>query len=196
MSAHGQATSTEQDKADGGQLGFGFLLRRHRQGAGLTQEELASRSGLSVRTIRDLERGRAKSPHRESVRVLITALGLVGTEAAEFRQASRAGQGTRSGQTHFGTSALCELPSGVADFTGRSAELARLRIWAAEVGPVQERPAGTVVISAILGVVLHCRRPRHADRVRAVRHAGQMAGASSSKATATRSWTGWSTASS
>jgi transcriptional regulator with XRE-family HTH domain len=36
---------------------FGALLRRWRQAAGLTQEELAERAGLSRRGINDLERG-------------------------------------------------------------------------------------------------------------------------------------------
>ncbi|MCF3179985.1 helix-turn-helix domain-containing protein [Streptomyces polychromogenes] len=36
--------------------GFGAHLRGRRSAAGLTQEELAERSGLSVRAIRDLEK--------------------------------------------------------------------------------------------------------------------------------------------
>lgn len=37
---------------------FGAVLRRYRSVAGLTQEELARRSGLSLRAISDMERGR------------------------------------------------------------------------------------------------------------------------------------------
>ena len=44
--------------------------------AGLTQEELAARTGLSVRAIGDLERGRTARPHSRSVKVLAQALGL------------------------------------------------------------------------------------------------------------------------
>jgi DNA-binding XRE family transcriptional regulator len=36
---------------------FGELLRDHRRAAELTQEELAERAGVSVRTVSDLERG-------------------------------------------------------------------------------------------------------------------------------------------
>jgi transcriptional regulator with XRE-family HTH domain len=36
---------------------FGALLRRYREEAGLTQEALAERAGLSARGISDLERG-------------------------------------------------------------------------------------------------------------------------------------------
>src|SRR4051794_33477169 len=54
---------------------FGAALRRHRLAAGLTQEQLAERAGLSVRGIQDLERGARRSPHPETVRRLSEALG-------------------------------------------------------------------------------------------------------------------------
>jgi transcriptional regulator with XRE-family HTH domain len=43
---------------DGEPSAFGELLRRHRAEAGLTQEALAERAGLSRRRIADLERCR------------------------------------------------------------------------------------------------------------------------------------------
>ena len=49
---------------------FAVLLRRHRLAAGLTQDDLAGRSGLSVRGIQDLERGARTSPRAETVRLL------------------------------------------------------------------------------------------------------------------------------
>ncbi|MEV6596764.1 helix-turn-helix domain-containing protein [Actinoplanes sp. NPDC051346] len=52
-------------------------LRRIR---GWTQEELAERCGLSVRTIRNVELGRVGSPRRSSVYLLLRALDLNGTE--------------------------------------------------------------------------------------------------------------------
>ena len=55
---------------------FGELVRGRRVAAGLTQEELAERSGLGVRTISDIERGRIGRPHRRSVDLLCDALGL------------------------------------------------------------------------------------------------------------------------
>jgi transcriptional regulator with XRE-family HTH domain len=43
---------------------------------GWTQEELAEHSGLSVRTIRNLELGRVQNPRRSSVDLLVNALGV------------------------------------------------------------------------------------------------------------------------
>jgi tetratricopeptide (TPR) repeat protein len=147
----------EGEQRGDGQVGagFGFLLRRYRRDAGLTQEELAARSGLSVRAIRDLERGRAQTPQRESVKALIGALGLGGPGAAALAGAARAARAARTSridQAHAGQAELCELPSGLADFTGRSEELNRLRALAELSSPADGRPeASTVVISAILG---------------------------------------------
>ena len=55
---------------------FGALLRRRRLAAGLTQEGLAERAGLSARGVSDLERGARRAPQRETVRRLARALGL------------------------------------------------------------------------------------------------------------------------
>jgi class 3 adenylate cyclase/transcriptional regulator with XRE-family HTH domain len=55
---------------------FGVLLRRYRVAAGLTQEALADRAGLSVRGIADLERGARRFPHFHTLRCLAEALEL------------------------------------------------------------------------------------------------------------------------
>jgi transcriptional regulator with XRE-family HTH domain len=41
---------------------FAALLKRHRLAAGLTQEALAERAGLSPRAVSDLERDPARTP--------------------------------------------------------------------------------------------------------------------------------------
>src|SRR5215471_259920 len=57
----------------------GLWLRQRREAAGMTQEELAERSGLSARAIGDLERGRTHRPYPRSVRLVVGALGLAQT---------------------------------------------------------------------------------------------------------------------
>ena len=69
---------------------FAVLLRTHRRGAGLTQEEFAAKAGVGVRTLRDLERGRAR-PQRATVDLLAAALGLRGPARDEFVRAARRG---------------------------------------------------------------------------------------------------------
>jgi transcriptional regulator with XRE-family HTH domain len=59
---------------------FGNLLRSHRAAAGLTQEALADRAGLSLDGISALERGIHRNPHAKTVAQLSRALGL---EAAD-----------------------------------------------------------------------------------------------------------------
>jgi predicted ATPase/DNA-binding XRE family transcriptional regulator len=57
-------------------LTFGSQLRRLREAAGLTQEELALRAGLSPRAISALERGERQRPYPYTVRALAEALEL------------------------------------------------------------------------------------------------------------------------
>ena len=70
--------------------GFDDLLRRVRSAAGITQEELAARSGVSVRAISNLERGLPHRPRPETVRHLADALELDASERERFVGAARA----------------------------------------------------------------------------------------------------------
>jgi transcriptional regulator with XRE-family HTH domain len=67
------------------------MVQRSRHAANLTQEGLAELSGLSPRSIQNLERGRVGRPRRDSVRLLADALGLAGRARAEFELAARLG---------------------------------------------------------------------------------------------------------
>src|SRR5215471_14864743 len=71
---------------------FGAALRRHRRNLDLSQEDLADATygGVAARTISDLERGVARRPRAETVRLLAAALRLTGAELAEFKAAARA----------------------------------------------------------------------------------------------------------
>lgn len=68
---------------------FGDLLRRFRIAAGLTQEELAERAGLSRRAIGSLEIGERRSPHKGTVTLLAQALVLSPAERALLEAAAR-----------------------------------------------------------------------------------------------------------
>ncbi|MEY9877228.1 transcriptional regulator with XRE-family HTH domain [Streptacidiphilus sp. MAP12-33] len=57
-------------------VGPGASLKSLRTQAGLTQEELATRSGVSVSTIRRLENGRLKDHQMATVRLLAATLGV------------------------------------------------------------------------------------------------------------------------
>jgi transcriptional regulator with XRE-family HTH domain len=65
------------------------LLKMLREQAGITQEELADRSSLSIRTISDLERGRTTTPQRRSIALLAKALGVKGDSLDHLREAAR-----------------------------------------------------------------------------------------------------------
>src|SRR5258708_4612126 len=63
---------------------FGVLLREHRRAAGLTQEQLAERAGVSPRSISELERGGRHIPRRDTVALLVGALGLPAQDRRAF----------------------------------------------------------------------------------------------------------------
>lgn len=55
---------------------IGPALRQFRTSAGLSQQELADRAGMSIRAVRDMEQGRVRRPHSRSVDALAGALAL------------------------------------------------------------------------------------------------------------------------
>lgn len=63
---------------------FSVLLRQLRRQAGLTQEALAERTGLSVRTIGRLETGERANPQLDTVRQLADALDLGPDQRAQL----------------------------------------------------------------------------------------------------------------
>lgn len=94
---------------------FGEQLRSRREYLRLTQEELAQRAALGVRTIRDLEAGRVQRPRGHSVRLLADALGLADDARAAF--VSLAYDASESSEEHDGS--CCgpdRLPIDVAGF--------------------------------------------------------------------------------
>jgi len=110
---------------------FGARLGDFRRSAGLSQQELAERSGLSIRAISNLERGRAKWPHLDSVHRLADALGLRDQVRAQFlaatvRRPTRAAAGPattapgdRLPRADGGQVVPRQLPGPVRHFVGR-----------------------------------------------------------------------------
>ena len=56
-------------------LSFAALLKHTRLAAGLTQEALAERSGLSARAVSDLERDGERTPRLDTLALRAVALG-------------------------------------------------------------------------------------------------------------------------
>lgn len=63
---------------------FAHTIRSFRVRAGLSQEELAERSGVSARAVSDMERGLRKNPRPETLRLLAEALALDTEDRAMF----------------------------------------------------------------------------------------------------------------
>ncbi|RSS46198.1 helix-turn-helix domain-containing protein [Streptomyces sp. WAC08241] len=124
----------------GAGLEFGALLRRLRLDASLTLEALAEASGVSVRGIGDLERGRVATPQRRTVAALADGLRLDGTERERLLAVARVGRHPRPRPA-----GLHAFPRGIDDFVGREAELARLRALTGQ------GTAGIPVVVAVSG---------------------------------------------
>ncbi|MFI9360225.1 helix-turn-helix domain-containing protein [Kitasatospora sp. NPDC053057] len=68
---------------------LGTLLRNIRLDRGMTQEQLGDASGLSVRSIRDLERG-VSCPRVSTLRLLTQTWNLPESQGAELHRLARA----------------------------------------------------------------------------------------------------------
>ena len=109
---------------------FGTRLRWLREAAGLTQEELASRAGLSAKAISLLERGERRRPHPHTIRSLAEAMGLSENERTALLAAV-----PRQGDEV--TTALASvpgfnLPTPSTPLLGRERELGEVRAYLQE----------------------------------------------------------------
>ncbi|WP_031075585.1 helix-turn-helix domain-containing protein [Streptomyces sp. NRRL WC-3742] len=69
-------------------VSLGALLRGIRLDRGMTQEQLGEASGLSVRSIRDLERG-VSCPRVSTLRLLTQTWNLPDSQGAELHRLAR-----------------------------------------------------------------------------------------------------------
>ncbi|MFJ5036128.1 ATP-binding protein [Streptomyces sp. NPDC088560] len=113
----------------------GELLREARQRALLTLEALAEASGVSVRAVSDMERGRSV-PRQSTLTELLDALGVEEAERRAFADAVRraGGRATRTVPR--------QLPPDLRAFQGREAVMAQVEQLTAEAG---ERPVHTLI---------------------------------------------------
>ena len=105
---------------------FGAQLKALREGAGYTQEELATIAGLSVHGISALERGERRRPHVETVRALSAALDLTGAVRDALLRSARTPQITADDLADV------PLPLPLTSLLGRDAEVTTLRHWLAD----------------------------------------------------------------
>ena len=91
------ANSAKQEPAP-----FGALLLRLRAAAGLTQEQLAARAGLSSNAISALESGKRRTPRFATVELLAAALALDGQQRNELVAAARSTAGGAGGAVATG----------------------------------------------------------------------------------------------
>jgi predicted ATPase/transcriptional regulator with XRE-family HTH domain len=116
---------------------FGSLLRRFRIDAKLGQEALAERARLSVNAISALERGVRRAPHRDTVNLLVRALGLEGAERRALESAADAAREPGKPRVRVETRAVVapppslrafpnNLPRRLTSFVGRDAALAEI----------------------------------------------------------------------
>src|ERR687893_1684790 len=107
---------------------FGGRLRRLREAAGLTQEELASRAGLTPNAVSALERGERRRPYPHTVRSLADALGMPEGERPSFL-ASVPKRGAAGPEVHYPARGppAPTMPNPPTPLVGREGEVREVR---------------------------------------------------------------------
>jgi predicted ATPase/DNA-binding XRE family transcriptional regulator len=102
---------------------FAAQLRRYRIDAGLSQEELAERAGLSAHAIGALERGVRRAPYRATVELLAEALNLGPRQRDQFLAAVSRRRGPVTTPALPGP-VRTNIPAPATSFVGREQEQA------------------------------------------------------------------------
>ena len=126
-----QMARAEPSDAQTASTAFGELLRQHRLAAGLTQELLAARAGLSAHGIQKLEHGTTR-PYRATVQRLALALELSPDDQVLFwasgQPAPRQRQLTSRLSVSPEPSYQHNLPTPLTSFIGRERELSDVQV--------------------------------------------------------------------
>ena len=112
-----------------------------REGAGRTQEELATIAGLSGHAVSALERGERRRPHIDTVRALLGALDLSGEDRDLLLSSARA-----PAQTAVDELSRVSLPVPLTALVGRDAEVNELHDW------LEQRVARLITLTGPGGV--------------------------------------------
>jgi predicted ATPase/transcriptional regulator with XRE-family HTH domain len=112
-------------KPGGAAASFAAQLKKLREHAGFTQEELATIAGLSVHAVSALERGERRRPHVETVRALSSALDLNGVARDALVASARA----PAHNDPIDRPASASLPFAVTALVGRDTDLQVLHQW-------------------------------------------------------------------
>src|SRR5262249_18183735 len=145
----GEGCGDRKEMAGGG-IVFGGKRAGFRLGRGLSQDELARRSGMSVRAIRDLERGQVEHPRRTTIALLSDALSLDGNDREAFEHAAAVpGLAAEDAEAPLTSEAAVprQLPPDIRDFTGRELALE----WLHARLQSRERQSTALVITAAVG---------------------------------------------
>jgi predicted ATPase/DNA-binding XRE family transcriptional regulator len=154
-----QSTPTEPRAAR-----FGHVLRELRVVAGLTQEELAERSGLSPRGISDLERGARLNPRLVTVRQLAAALELSDGDRAALEQAANRARMPVPRELAVPAS-RAHVPVQLTSFVGRDRELSEIQRLLRTNRLLTLRGPGGIGKTRLALAVAEQAVPQHADRV-------------------------------
>jgi non-specific serine/threonine protein kinase len=143
------------------------LLREFRLVAGLTQEELAERAGLSQRGVSDLERGRRRKPYPATVRRLSAASRIAAEDQAALELAAHGRRGPARR-----TTSIQGAPPSPTSFVGRERELAHAQALLASNRIVTLTGTGGIGKTRLASELAARAIPRLAERLIVVELAG------------------------
>jgi transcriptional regulator with XRE-family HTH domain len=107
--------------------GFGERLRQLRSAAGISQDELARRSGFSTAGVGALERGVRRAPQPETIALLADALSLGEEARTDLEQAAQRGRARIRTPSPGALASTHNLPLQLTSFVGRADDIEQIR---------------------------------------------------------------------